>query len=937
MRAAKDRLVDVREGEARPAVRSFLLLALLIGGHTMLETARDALFLGKLPASRLALVYGLIAGLALVVAGPNARFVRRFGEGRALVVTLLAASYGTTALYLQRQTPAVAFAIYVWSAFLGTVLVVQLWMFLARVFTPSQGKRLFGPIAAGGVTGAIAGAAGASAALSVLPVRSLLMGAALAFVGAAALSTAIDPGGEADDAPPPAFQNTAVNKPAGPDPAEDHAAGGGLALVWRHPYLRWVAALTALSTAAVLGVDYLFKADAARHVAAQDLGPYFARSYAAFNAAALVVQLFVAGPLVQRVGVARALVVMPLLLLGGASAALITGSQAAILLTKGADGALRHSLHRLTVELLDLPVPAGLRARVKPAIEGALPRAVQATMAAVIFTITALGHDGSMRALAGVVAGLSLAWAGAALALRRPHLDMFRRSIARGALDPERPLRLDARLVAAVVQELSSPEPARAIAAIDLLADQGHAAAIPDEVLDHPSDEVRIRALERMAGARRARWASRAEALARGGAPEPVRVAAVRALAAVRAFEAIRGCLADESPAVRAHAAIALAAAQHADDASAAPLILDILGAPGEAGRAGRLALLDAIRDTGRRRFAGVVLAMLDPSDAELMDRAVLAMEAAPDPRFVPILLARMHVRSGREAARRALVKLGAPAQEAVERAMRDHATPPAVRLHLPRTLSRFQNQRAADFLTEQLAVEASGLLRYKALRGLGQLVAATDVRVDRRAVLARMRENLVEHLEILARWEPLARSPETERDAGGRLVLGLLADKLRQSLDRAFRLLQIAYRREDIRRAYHALTGADARARSNALEFLDALTLGERGHDAREARALLELVVDDLPPREKLERASAHIPHPPPDAEAALAVLVRAGDPSLAALAAFHAKERGLPRLVEEAARAARERPSLAELASAVLGTAAPAPAPAPEGAPGG
>lgn len=920
MRAAKDRLVDVRPGEARPAVRSFLLLALLIAGHTMLETARDALFLGKLPASRLAPVYALIAGLALVVSGPNARFVRRFGEGRALLVTLLLAAYGTTALYLQRQTPAVAFAIYVWSAFLGTVLVVQFWMFLARVLTPSQGKRLFGPIAAGGVTGAIAGAAGATLLLDVLPVRDLLMGSAIAFVLCALLSTAIEPAAEA-----PEHEHERERDPLPVDhrpstPPGPRSGGRGLAVIAKHPYLARVAALTALSTAAVLGVDYMFKSEAARHVAAADLGRYFARSYAAFNAAALVVQVIVAGPLVQRAGVARALLVMPVLLAGGASAALITGSPAAVVLTKGADGALRHSLHRLTLELLGLPVSAELRARVKPVIEGALPRAVQAAMAAVIFVLAAAGVA-SLRALAAIVSALSIGWIVAAIGLRRPHLDMFRRSIAKGTLDPGQPLRLDARLVRAVQQELSSDEPTRVIAAMDLLVAEGHAASIHGAVLEHPSDEVRVHALRLMAKLRVHRWIARARALTYEGEPEQVRVAAVRALAAVQAHEAVRACLADESPSVRAHAAIALSAAQHASEASAAPLILEILHAPGERGRAARLALLDAIRDTGQQRFAGVILALLDPSDDDVMERAVRAMESAPDRRFIPILIARIHVRATREAARGALVKLGAPAQDAVERAMRDAATPPAARLHLPRTISRFGNQRAADFLTEQLAVEASGLVRYKALRGLGRLVAATEVRVDRGAILERMRANLVEHLEILARWLPLSQSPETLGGPGGRLVLGLLADKLRQSLDRAFRLLQIAYRREDIRRAYLALGGDDPRARSNALELLDALTVGERGQKARETRDLLKLVVDDLSPLEKLERGAAHVPDAPTDEEAALARLVRARDLSLAALAAFHARERGFTRVVEEAALAARERPSLMAMAGAVLG----------------
>src|SRR5262245_26044952 len=162
MSRALGTLVDLREGERPAASRAFVLLALIIGGHTLLETARDALFLGTLPANRLAIVYALIAGLALIVTGPTARLAQRLGEGRAVCVTLIAAACGTMLLFALPMTGAVVFVVYVWSAFLGTVMVIQLWLFLARVFTPTQGKRLFGPIAAGGVAGAIAGAGGAA-------------------------------------------------------------------------------------------------------------------------------------------------------------------------------------------------------------------------------------------------------------------------------------------------------------------------------------------------------------------------------------------------------------------------------------------------------------------------------------------------------------------------------------------------------------------------------------------------------------------------------------------------------------------------------------------------------------------------------------------------------------------------------------------------------
>lgn len=904
-------LVDLRQGEAGPALRAFALLALLIGGHTLLETARDAIFLARLPASRLALVYGVVALVALVVSGPNARFARRFGEGRALVTTLIVAATGTVLLYLQPSGPVIAIAVYVWSAFLGTVVVVQFWLFAARVFTPSQGSRLFGPIAAGGVAGAIAGAGGAAAVLSVVPVRALLLGAAGAFVACALVAITLEPA-------PPAQRPAEPRAASSPPPPPRQM----LALFRRYPYVGWLAALTALSTAAVLGADYLFKADAARRVAPQELGAYFARAYTVLNAVALVVTVLVTGPLIRRWGVARVLLVMPLLLLGGAVLVIATGAPAAVLLTKGADGALRHSLHRVTSELLGLPIPSEVRPRTKPVLDGALARAVQATMALVIFGLAVTGHA-SLREIACLVAGLALGWVLVALAIRRPHLDICRRALSRGSLDVERPLALDARLVRAVVDTMSSADPADVLAAMDLLVDSGQGRSIPSRVLHHPSDEVRVHALEQMSSARRADWVPEVELLLRRPTSERVRVAAIRALSSVHALPTLAGLRA-ESPATRAHLAVALTSAERPGAELSSLRIQDILALTGEEGRAGRVALLDAIRDTGDRRFSAVIEAALAGAPASVAERAVLAMAAVRDPRFIATLIQHLHVRSTRAAVRDALVGLAEPAQAALEQALRAEGTAPAVRLHIPRTLSRFGNQRAADFLTEQLALDPSRLIRYKVLRGLGRLVADKDVRVDRDAILAQMHRNLIEHVQALACWAPLDRHAATREHLSGQILLGLLEDKIRQSLERAFRLLHIAYRGEDIRGAYLALRSSDRLARSSAMEFLDALTSDARGVTAHERRELLKLVIDDLPAQQKVERASPHVPDAPADHEAALLLLLRDHDASVAALATYYALDLGLSRVVDEAAILEQDRPSLQELTSEALRAAA-------------
>ncbi|HEU4537929.1 MAG TPA: hypothetical protein VFS00_27605, partial [Polyangiaceae bacterium] len=144
-------LIDVRAGERGPLLATAGTYFLLIAGHTLLETARDALFLSRLPPRSLGLVYGALALASLPVAIAGDAFARRFGRKSALVVLLLGAAYGTMVLSRQAMGPAAVFGVYLWSGLLGTVLAAQFWLLTDQVFTVSQGGRLFGPIAAGGL------------------------------------------------------------------------------------------------------------------------------------------------------------------------------------------------------------------------------------------------------------------------------------------------------------------------------------------------------------------------------------------------------------------------------------------------------------------------------------------------------------------------------------------------------------------------------------------------------------------------------------------------------------------------------------------------------------------------------------------------------------------------------------------------------------------
>lgn len=882
------RFFDLREGEARPVVQSFLVLFLLIGAHTTLETARDALFLTKLPPKELNLVYIALAGLSFVAAALSMRLALRFGRRNALIGTLGIAAVATVLLHTMTPTPRVVMALYVFSGLVGAVLSPQFWLLAAQMFTSSQGRRLFGPVASGGVFGGVAGATTAAVLLARHPVTSLLLVAAFAFIATALLLTTLVLPADEDDL------STRMNlDDKAPAPAPSLALS-------QQPFVWRVALLVGLSTAAVLTVDYLFKSTAAASIAPAQLGEFFARYYAVMNGVSLVVQLLVAGRIVRRLGVAGATGVMPSLLVAGGVASFVTGGALLpVLAMRMVDGGLRHSLNRVATELLYLPMPTKVRERAKGLIDTVLSRSVQAITAAVLF---GLGTRASPRVLAGIVLVLCVIWAAVAAGLRRPYLDLFRRALSRGTLElGAENIEIDVNAAEALVEAMASPEPVVVVAALDVLQQRNREKLIPALILYHDAEPVLFRALDIFGASPREDWLPLGERLL-SHASEGIRIAAVRALAKHGVASALAKTTDDPSTNVRAYAALHLALGDAADDPVDAPA-KDLAGDPriasmleerGEPGDAKRRVLLTAIADAADPRATSLVLAIARSRtfahSEQNMTLLARAMKALHDPRYIPFCVALLAIRPAREAIRQALVAMGEEALEALEAATIDEHTERRVRAHLPRTIADFQTQRACDFLMTRLQDEPDGFVRYKVLRSLGHIVASSDVKVDRRKVEKEARRSLVEHLRITALSVALdPGDPETPMKQGvgaisqtEQLLRDLLADKQTQALERAFRLLKIAHRREDIHRVHTAAKSKDRRARSNAGEFLDTLLAGSR---QRELRELFRLVVDDLEPIVRVRRAATWLGSYPHDRAAALAALAKDRDVGLANL----------------------------------------------------
>jgi hypothetical protein len=119
-----------------------LILLLMMTGHTAFETARDSLFLARLPAQELPWTYGAIAIAALAAAEVNARLRARFERELLLSLTMLIGAIGSLGFIklFQLELSWAPHAFYVWIAVIATLATAQFWLVVSEHFTVLQAK-----------------------------------------------------------------------------------------------------------------------------------------------------------------------------------------------------------------------------------------------------------------------------------------------------------------------------------------------------------------------------------------------------------------------------------------------------------------------------------------------------------------------------------------------------------------------------------------------------------------------------------------------------------------------------------------------------------------------------------------------------------------------------------------------------------------------------
>lgn len=851
------KLFGLRPEDYRDTVVAFCTLVGVLAGHAMLETARDALFLASLPASQLAWAYLAIAGFALVATKFNQRAMARFSRRRALSVTLLAGAAVTVGLWavLESNAAWALFAFYVWTGVLTTVVVVQFWLHLGDVLNVSQAKRAFALIGSGGLIGAAVGSAAAGGLLVVFPPRVLLVVAAAIFV-----ATSFAPMCFSAGVPAPQRRRHAVP----PSP--------GLRLLKGDAYLKRLFALVLISTLMVTGVDFLFKTVVAAKVDAAQLGEFFARYYAGVNVVALVVQLVLAPRLLRSFGVSGTLLVLPVLLLSGAVGFVLLAGMLPVLILKGADSTLRHSVNKTASEILYLPLSTEVRSRFKGIAESIAQRGGQALASVILLGAVAL--DATPRHIGLAIAALGVLWLATVGGLKPLYLELFRKQLREGRLETEVGIPdLDLSSMEALVAALSSEDDSEVTAALDLFEQHGKTNLIPALILYHPSRDVVLRAFELFANSDRTDVARLTERLLKHDDSE-IRAAALRLHASIRPNEEmLRSFLENDCPSLRATALLGLLSAGIAEEDEIENELREMIESNDHETH---LALARTLRYLPGDEYAWLGVELAEMASMPVRVELARSIAGAPHPGYLPTLVNMLQFRETRNQARAALVAIGDPALNYVDQQMADRSLSKRVRRHLPRTVSRFTGDLPVKILQERLLTENDEVVTLKILRGLGRMRANDPtISVDQNQLLEVTRRTLERAVTAL-NWRlaldaTIRAVPQAKTEVSG-LLRSLLIEKEQAALERVFRLLHILEPREEFRMIYDGLRGSDTKARAGSLELLEYVV-----PDA--IRRGILAMVDDVADHQRLNNAAPFFD--PAGRSRRVSLVARLDDPS--------------------------------------------------------
>jgi len=425
------RVTNVRRGEAVPLLLAALFFFCVLTALMLLRPAREALGMQR----GIDAIRWLFFGTVLVTLAVNPLFGWLVSRLRRMI--FVSATYGffvagLLAFYALLKLAPASVGItsgqvfYVWFSVFNLFATMLFWALMTDRFSEEQSRRLFGAIAVGGTLGAIFGPWLASqlakplGTATLLPIAAgfLVLGlvAAFALMG---LKSDREPSLQGGHSP------SADAAPAGRTDIDDRVPIGGSAwegfrAVFSSPLLLGICAYV-LILAVISTFLYFTRLQmvAALGTSLDLRTTVFAQIDLITQITTLVLQAFIAGHLMKRVGLALTLALLPITTALGFLGLALVGSLAALITFEAIFKAVQRGIMRPARETLFTTVSRSDRYKAKAVIDTFVYRAGDVVGAQTEGLLGKLGMG--LAALVSVALPLALVWAALGLWLGRMH------------------------------------------------------------------------------------------------------------------------------------------------------------------------------------------------------------------------------------------------------------------------------------------------------------------------------------------------------------------------------------------------------------------------------------------------------------------------------------------------------------------------------------
>ena len=830
--------MDIRKGEAMLTLLMFSYYYLVLVTYYLLKPARDSLFLVKLGAAQLPIVFILTALIIAPITTFYARASRSIKLTRLIYITSAIVIVNLLVLrwLLELGAPWVFYLFYIWVSIYGALVASQYWLFANAVFDPAQGKRLFVLLNLGGILGAMTGGEVTRLIIKHLGVATEdLLFFCIALVAGFAILARL------------AWRIVLKDRREGKSPKKSSVKEEKresfieiFSMLKRSRHLLYLVGIIGLTMAVASFVDYQFKTvSVSSFPAKDDLTSFLGTFYSRLSLVSLVLQVVFTYRILRIFGVTGIIMVLPLGLLFGSVAMIVVPGLVSVILLRGADGAFKYSMDKTGRELLFLPIPLEVKKRTKVFIDMFVDRWSRGVAGGALLLLTAV-FGMTIRQLSLVVIVLLAVWVTLVVLIRKEYVNTFRIALEKREIDPsELTVNLtDAATVRTLRESLKSDNEREIVYALDLLASGGDESLLEElaPLFRHQSAEVRLGASRVALNVGAESLTPLIEPLVNDDDPR-IRIAALRFVVdkenrdPIELFEANL----DEAPRVAATVlryigefgtadqrqgvkpeGVARLLERSRGEIHGEEIRIEVARATGAAaGAAGDPTTKKTIRD--------FLYSLLDDSSAHVVGEALLSMGRSREREYVPTLINSLKDRGRRKFARDALVYFGDSVVGTLSDILGDNRSDVMIRRYLPVVLSRIPTQKSVDALSSNLtSVDVS--VRFRIVKALNTLRRRyPDLEIRGEAIDGAFVGETKIYYEILRIYSLYKNAPQSQSQSeADALLTRALNERLTLNLERIFRLLGLQYPPDDIYSAYLGIVSAEKDRHASAIEFLD-------------------------------------------------------------------------------------------------------------------